>query len=118
MHLPHARWTALLCAFAFSTAFGHGAVESTSPKSGATLITPPTEIRLQFNEALEPAFTTIKLFDPSGREVGTKAKARVENGKTAVLALPLLSPGTYRAEWKTVGHDGHHVHGTLGFTLK
>jgi len=118
MQVPHARWAALLCALAFSAAFGHGTVESTSPRSGATLTTPPAEIRLQFNEAMEPAFTTIKLFDPSGQEVPTKEKARLENGKTAVLALPVLAPGSYRAEWKTVGHDGHRVHGTLGFTLK
>ncbi len=109
---------ALLAAVAFSSSFAHGTVLNASPKNGAALATSPSEIRLEFSEALEPNFTSVKLFNASGQEVTTSAKARVEDGKTVVLPLPVLPPGGYRAQWRSVGHDGHHVHGDLDFTVK
>jgi methionine-rich copper-binding protein CopC len=42
----------------------------------------------------------------------------VEHGKTVVQLLPPLPPGAYKAQWMSVGHDGHHVHGELTFTVK
>ena len=118
MKLRHRQLVAILCTVAISSAFGHGTVESASPKNGATLSTPPSEIRLQFNEPIEQTFTSVKVFGSSGKEVTTTEKARVENGKTVVLPLPVLPPGGYKAQWMSVGHDGHHVHGELTFTVK
>ncbi|MDQ6640103.1 MAG: copper resistance protein CopC [Pseudomonadota bacterium] len=114
---PHhlAPW---LFAAAIASACAHGIVETASPKNGATLSTPPSEIRLKFSEPLEPAFTSVRLFSSSGREVATTEKARIEEGKTVVLPLPTLAPGAYKAQWRSVGHDGHPVHGELTFTVK
>ena len=109
---------ALLVAAVSTPAFAHASVESASPRNGATLSSPPPEIRLRFNEPLEPTFTSIKLFGPSGQEVTAVEKVRVEDGRIVVLPLPTLSSGAYKAEWMSVGHDGHHVHGTLAFTVK
>jgi methionine-rich copper-binding protein CopC len=117
MQIKPRHLAALLFAATLASAFAHGTVESASPKNGATLSTPPTEIRLKFNEPLEPTFTSVKLFGPSGQEVPTVEKARVEGGKTVVLPLPPLAPGAYKAKWMSVGHDGHHVHGELSFTV-
>ncbi len=101
-----------------STALAHGTVQSASPANGAALDTPPTEIRLNFSEALEPAFTSVKLLNAAGQAVPTPEKAHVEDGKTVVLPLPALSRGSYKAQWMSVGHDGHHIHGDLDFTVK
>jgi len=108
----------LLLAATIASAHAHGTVETASPKNGATLGTPPSEIRLKFSEALEPAFTSVKLFSSSGQQVATSEKARVEDGKTVVLPLPTLAPGGYKAQWMSVGHDGHPVRGELTFTVK
>ena len=118
MKPTHRHAVGLLCAFAISSAFGHGTVVSASPKNGATLSTPPTEIRLQFNEPLEQTFTSVKVFASSGKEVTTTEKTRVAGGNTVVQPLPVLPPGGYKAKWTTVGHDGHRVHGELVFTVK
>lgn len=114
---PH-HLAALLLAATIASTHAHGTVETASPKNGATLSTPPTEIRLKFTEPLEPTFTSVKLFTGSGQEVVTTEKARVEDSKTVVLPLPTLAPGSYKAQWMSVGHDGHHVHGELTFTVR
>ena len=108
----------LLVAATIASAYAHGTVETASPKDGATLGTPPPEIRLKFSEPLEPAFTSVKLFSASGQEVATTEKARVEDGKTVIFPLPTLAPGGYKAHWTSVGHDGHPVQGELTFTVK
>jgi len=116
--IKHRHLAALLFAATLAPAFAHGTLETASPKNGATLSTPPSEIRLKFNEPLEPMFTSLKLFGPSGQEVPTAEKAHVEDGKTVVLRLPTLAPGGYKAQWMSVGRDGHHLHGELAFTVK
>lgn len=110
--------TALLVAVASASADAHGTIESSSPKEGATLTSSPSEIRMKFTEMLEPAFTSVKLIGPSGQEVAPKEKVRVEDGKTVVVPLPTLAPGLYKAQWMSAGHDGHHIHGELTFTVK
>lgn len=112
------RLAAFFLAATIASAYAHSTVESASPQNGATLATPPAEIRLKFSEPLEPAFTSVKLLGPSGQEVATTEKVRVEEGKTVVLPLPTLAPGTYKAQWMSAGRDGHHVHGELSFTVK
>ena len=118
MQLKLSRLAALLFTAAIASAYAHGTVESASPKNGATLTAPPSEIRLKFSEPLEPTFTSVKLVGPSGQEVATTEKARVEDGKTVVQPLPTLAPGAYKAQWMSVGHDGHPIHGELTFTVK
>jgi len=108
----------LLLAATIASAYAHGTVETASPRNGATLGTPPSQIRLRFSEPLEPAFTSVKLFSSSGQAVAISEKARVEDGKTVILPLPTLAPSGYKAQWMSVGHDGHPVHGELTFTVK
>lgn len=118
MQVNSKRLVALLFVVAVAAADAHSTVETASPKNGATLSTSPSEIRLRFTEPLESTFTSVKLLGPSGQEVTTTEKARVEDGKTVIQALPTLAPGAYKAQWMSVGHDGHHIHGELTFTVK
>ena len=118
MHFKSNRMTALLFVVAMAAAHAHGTVETSSPKEGAVLTASPSEIRMKFTETLEPAFTSVKLIGPAGQEVAPKEKVRVEDGKTVVLTLPTLAPGAYKAQWMSAGHDGHHIHGELTFTVK
>jgi len=107
-----------VAAVASTSVYAHATVESANPKNGSTLDASPPEIRLRFTEPLEPTFTSVKLLGPSGQEVTTTEKARVEDGKTVIQPLPRLAPGAYKAQWISVGHDGHHIHGELTFTVK
>jgi methionine-rich copper-binding protein CopC len=112
-------WAVLAIAVAPFAAWAHATLHSADPAAGSTVATAPKQIRQQFNEALEPAFTSVKVVGPDGKDVGTgKALVDKADPKTAVLPLPPLSAGAYKARWSTMGHDGHRIKGEVGFTVK
>jgi methionine-rich copper-binding protein CopC len=107
--------TALLA----STAFAHARLERSTPADGATVASSPAELRLQYNEPVEAAMSTVKLDGPSGAPVALdKATADKQDNRTLVVALPKLAAGDYRVDWATMGRDGHHTKGQLHFTVK
>jgi methionine-rich copper-binding protein CopC len=118
MQLKLSRPAAVLFAAVVASAYAHGIVETSTLEPGSRLSAPPSEIRLRFSEALEPTFTSVKLFGPSGQQVTTPEKAHVEDGKTVIQPLPPLPSGAYKAQWMSAGHDGHHIQGELTFTVK
>ena len=110
---------ALIAAVAPQAAWAHAALRSADPPAGSTVAGAPKQIRLQFNEPLEPAFTSVKVVGPGGQEIATrKALLDKADATTVVLPLPLLGAGAYKAQWSTMGHDGHRIKGEFGFTVQ
>lgn len=105
-------------AAAAGAAFAHAKLQAAEPASGAA-IAAPAEVKLHFNEAVEAAMSTVKVYGPGNAtvEVGKPAAASGDT-KTLVSTLPKLSSGEYRLEWSTMGHDGHHTKGEYRFTVK
>lgn len=102
-----------------TSAWAHAGVQSTTPAKDAELTTAPKEIKLQFNEKLEAAFSTAKLVDSTGKQVNIeKATLDTANPSVMKLAVPALSPGKYKVEYVGVGHDGHRRKGDYSFTVK
>ena len=100
-------------------AAAHAALRAAEPPAGSALATAPAQIRLHFNEALEPAFTAVKLVGPDGKEIAVgQARVDATDPSKVVLPLPPLAPGTYKARWSTMGHDGHRMKGELGFSVQ
>lgn len=108
---------ALTLAAGFASA--HPGLVSSSPKAGELLDVAPRTIRLSFNEPVEPSFTTVKVTDPSGRELPVQP-AQADGGNSRSVALPLTAatPGTYKADWSALGRDGHRMKGEFSFTVK
>lgn len=114
----------LTAAFAATTfisaaACAHAKLQITIPAAGATLAAAPKEVSLQFNEKLEAAFSSVKVTDSAGHDVGT-AKSHLDPARPTLLTLelPALKPGTYGVHWAVVGQDGHRLKGEYSFTLK
>jgi methionine-rich copper-binding protein CopC len=106
-------------AFASASVFAHGKLEVSSPVNGSTVSPAPTELRLQFNEPVESAMSSIKLTGPGNKEVALdKVHADKDDAKVIAVSVPKLDAGDYRAEWATAGHDGHRVKGEIRFTVK
>src|SRR5260370_8057476 len=47
----------------------HAFLEDAEPGVGSTVRTSPNEVRIRFTENIEPAFSSIEVFDPSRKEV-------------------------------------------------
>lgn len=111
--------TFALATVATSSAFAHAKLKSSDPQAGATLDSAPKQVRLQFNEAVEPAFSKIKLTGPQNKEIPVTATT-VDKADPAVITAPLppLSAGEYHVQWSTMTHDGHKAKGEVVFKVK
>lgn len=113
--------SATLLALLVSTtsAFAHGKLVTSTPANGANLDRSPSEVRMQFSEPVEVAFTTVKLIGPASKEVPTGVVTLDKSDATTVaVSVPALSSGSYRADWTMVGSDGHKIKGTISFAVK
>jgi len=100
-------------------ALAHAYLSSATPAQNAALAVSPQQVILHFNEKLEAAFSSIKLLDSGGRQVGTpKATVDEADPRMMTLALPTLPPGRYTVHYVAVGGDGHRRTGSYSFTLK
>lgn len=106
----------LLCAAPCSA---HAFLVQASPGAGTVLDQAPEEIVLDFDRALEPAFSELHLTHADdGTPVDTGSTADPMQTTQLRLKLPELAPGRYRVSWSVVGRDGHRTHGAYVFTLK
>ena len=101
------------------SAAAHPSIAISTPKNGEALVTAPREMRITFSEPVEAAFTSVRLIDSSGKDIGgEQTRADPADPKTVVVGLPALSTGAYRARWSVLGRDGHRVKGELTFSVK
>lgn len=102
-----------------SIAYAHAKLEASIPKANAIVAPAPKEIRLQFNEPLEMAFSKIKLVDGKGAAIAPlKVDLDKANAKVMIASLPVLPTGAYRVQWTTLTRDGHKVKGEFSFQVK
>ena len=116
---PMTTRNALIAALAisFSLAAGaHAFLDRAEPKVGSTVKVAPTELRLWFTEAVEPAFSTVQVLDADGKRVDSAA-LQVDPQDRKLLHVPLakLPPGAYTAAWRIVSVDTHVSEGRFAF---
>lgn len=114
----------LLAALALTSgatpAWAHAHLEAATPADGATLTTPPAEIRLDFSEGVVPGLSGVALSDAAGGKVTTGKAGRGPKGDAEII-VPVtgeLRPGTYTVRWHVVSMDSHKTQGSLSFTVK
>lgn len=100
-------------------AWAHATIVKSDPAKGAELVASPPAVVLAFNEAIEPAFSSIKVIDEQGKAVAVE-KAVVDPADKKVLraAIPVLVNGKYTVKYSTMGRDGHKRAGEYQFTVK
>src|SRR5262249_20102882 len=106
-----------LCCAGKGRAQAHAFLDRASPAVGSTVHTPPGEVRIQYTEELEPAYSAAHVEDASGVTVSTGA--HVDANERSVLIVPLgaLKPGRYKVIWKVLSVDTHVTNGTFTFTV-
>jgi len=107
-----------LLAAGASLAEAHAFLDHADPKVGSQVHGAPAAVKIWYTEELEPAFSTVQVFDAGGAEVDKKdAKVDASDAKLLTLSLPTLKPGKYKVVWKAVATDTHITHGTFGFEV-
>ncbi|MGH7334890.1 MAG: copper resistance CopC family protein [Candidatus Rokuibacteriota bacterium] len=92
---------------------------ATNPVGERSCARLPVEVRIRFDGALEPAFSTIQVTNAAGRRVD-KGDGRVDERNRRLLRVSLgaLSPGVYRVAWQIMAIDGHRGEGSYTFTVE
>jgi methionine-rich copper-binding protein CopC len=100
-------------------AHAHAYPTHQAPSAGSTVPTSQKDVAIDFDDGLEPAFSSIAVTDAQGKSV-TSAKAVVDpsNKKHMSVALNPLTPGEYSVAWVAVADDGHRTQGHYTFTVK
>ena len=99
-------------------AWSHAFLERAEPRVGSTVKAAPSQVRVWFTEALEPAFSTLEVVNQFGERVD-RGPARVDAASPALLQVPLkpLAPGTYRVKWRVLSVDTHVTEGDFTFRV-
>src|ERR1700746_3718913 len=96
----------------------HAFLQRAEPAVGSTVQTSPSEVRIRFTENIEPAVSSIQVFDASGKEVD-KRDLHLDRADHALLhiSLPPLGVGTYKVTWRVVSVDTHVTNGNFTFRV-
>ena len=99
-------------------ASGHAFLDHAEPRVGSTVKSPPSQVRAWFTQSLEPAFSTLEVFNQSGARVD-QGPAKANAADPAMLQVPLrpLGPGTYRVKWRVLSVDTHVTEGDFTFRV-
>ncbi|HLJ20518.1 MAG TPA: copper resistance CopC family protein [Stellaceae bacterium] len=98
-------------------AAAHAFLDRASPAVGSTVHTAPSEVRIQYSEQLEPAYSTARVEDGSGATVSTAARVDDNEPSVLVVSLGALKPGRYKVIWKVLSVDTHVTNGSFTFTV-
>src|SRR5690606_7082088 len=96
-------------------AWAHAQLIGSDPADGAVLATPPARVTLEFNESLNPTYTTIVVTD-AGAEPVPSSEPEVSGPRGSVTFTQPLADGTYTVAYRVVSRDGHPVQGAFMFT--
>jgi len=101
-----------------NAALAHGVLERATPAAGSTVHGSPAEVKLSFSQALEPAFSTVRVLNAGGKQVARKDQTLdAADARELRVSLPPLTPGAYRVIWRVLSRDGHVTRGDLSFTV-
>ena len=108
-----------MCILLPRVALGHAYPDHAEPKVGSTVNVSPERVRIWFDSALEPAFSSIMVHTEGGAMVD-KRDGRVDPSDPTLLeaGVPPLPPGRYLVIWSVVARDGHRTSGEFKFTIK
>jgi methionine-rich copper-binding protein CopC len=97
-------------------AHAHAELTSSSPTENAVLASPPTTVRLTFNEDLMAGFAMLTV--AVGKSTPQAVRAKVD-GRTLTAPVPAgKTAGRWVVTYRIVSADGHVMSGILPFTVR
>jgi copper transport protein len=100
------------------SAAAHAVLLTTEPQNDAIVDDAPAQVTLRFNEAVETAFGSLRVYDARARRVDSGDVERPEPDTVAIGVDGPLPRGTYTATWRVVSADSHPVDGAFVFHVE
>jgi len=99
--------------------YAHTQLESSEPAADSVVDVGPAELRLTFNERVDPDLSEVRLL------VDGAAEQMLEGVKQGSAPVELIVPvpagvpaGEWSVKWRVAGADGHPVSGTYAFRVE
>ncbi|HVY15530.1 MAG TPA: copper homeostasis periplasmic binding protein CopC [Rhodopila sp.] len=102
---------------AFTPAYAHAFLERATPAVGSAVASAPKSLMLTYTEEVEPMFCHVAVTNAAGAAVTGGAPVARDGGRTLVVPLKPLKPGTYTVDWHVVSVDTHKTEGHFTFTV-
>jgi copper transport protein len=97
------------------TASAHAILLSSTPASDSVVDQAPSSVVLRFNEPVESAFGSVRVYDARAKRVDDGRVTRPSDRTVQVGVAPRLSDGTYTVTWRVVSVDSHPISGAFVF---
>ena len=115
-------WTAGVVALAAlglpATASAHAYLVKTVPAASVEVNTPPPDVELTYDEAVEPRLAIVSVTDVDGHSVTDGPVTRSPaNPDTLVVPLKRVPTGWYLVYWRVISVDGHPVQSAFSFSV-
>ncbi len=100
-------------------AWAHAFPDHSEPRVGHAVSTPPSIVRVWFDGAIEPVFSTLRVENADGERVD-RGDAHVDPADDTLLEASVrqLPKGTYQVTWSVVARDGHRTDGRFPVTVE
>jgi copper resistance protein C len=117
--MRHILIAAALCVMGVVTqADAHAFLVKSRPSVGSTVQPNIGELRLEFSEAVELAFSGVELANASGISVPLASFGFGDSThKVLTGKLSMLMPGSYVVKWYAVSEDTHRTEGSFTFRV-
>jgi methionine-rich copper-binding protein CopC len=110
---------ALLAGAPGPAALAHAILVRSAPPHRAVLSQAPERVDLWFNERLEPAYSTVSVWNEAGRQVdGGDVTVAPDDPRRLSVSVSARGPGLYTVKYRVLSVDGHVVDSRLSFTVK
>jgi methionine-rich copper-binding protein CopC len=102
-----------------STAAPHAALLRSNPAARMTVSQSPPRVELWFSERLEPAYSSLSVWNESGVRVdGQDVIVGPEDSHRLSVSLAPLPTGTYVVRYRVLSVDGHVLEASFTFAVK
>ena len=100
-----------------SVAQAHAALVRAAPAARETVRVTPARAQLWFSERLEPAYSTMSVWQERARVDRGDATVGPDDPRSLSVSLPSLDRGRYLVKYRVLSVDGHVVEGSFPFSV-
>jgi methionine-rich copper-binding protein CopC len=111
---------AVLLATAWTSPAGaHAVLVRSTPPGRAALAEKPDRVQLWFNERLEPAYSTVSVWNEAGAQVDAlDVTVGPDDPRRLSVSVETRHAGLYTVKYRVLSVDGHIVDNRFTFTVK